>query len=281
MAAVDAVSPVDMLSDRKPRTPEEKALMQSAKIKALRERLLSGGHNVVEKLVQGGEFRPEEEPLNDNYLRRWLRARNWKLNVAEEVLISHADWRVAYCPEGRVKESDISNELATEKLFLQGADRQGRGFAVVMGAKHNAWWRDAAEVERAICYCLDAQVDVADATLNPDRQTSVLFDLTDLGVSNIDLTVMNQLYEMLSAHFVERLGILFIYNAPTIFWATWKTFSPIIPEVTLEKIKFIYPDDLSELEKHIQPEILPKLYKGTGDLVPVEKYVESYRQRSS
>lgn len=280
MAAVDARSPEDALSDRKPRTPEEKALMQAAKIKALRQRLLAGSTGVVEKLVKGGEFRPEEEPLNDSYLRRWLRARNWKLNVTEQVLIAHADWRVAYCPEGRVKESEILNELATGKLFLQGADRRGRGFAIVLGSKHNAWWRNAAEVERAICYCLDAQVDLADVARNPDRQTSVLFDLTNIGMSNIDLTVMNQLYEMLSEHFVERLGILFIYNAPTIFSGTWKAFRPIIPEVTLDKIKFIYPADLTELHEHIQPDILPTVYGGTGDFVPVEACLKSLRERS-
>lgn len=78
---------------------------------------------------------------------------------------------------------------------------------------------------------------------------------------------------MLAHHFVERLGILFIFNAPSIFWAAWTAFKTVIPEVTMERIKFVYPDDISIFQKYIDPKVLPKVYGGDADYIPVEDAV--------
>ncbi len=45
------------------------------------------------------------------------------------------------------------------------------------------------------------------------------------------------LFQLLGEHYVERLGNLFFWNPPTIFWGAWNTLSPLLPEATRQKIK--------------------------------------------
>ena len=143
---------------------------------------------------------------------------------------------------------------------------------LVLAARHSMFVRDAGEVERLLCYAIDRQLDLADVQLNPQRKTCVLFDLTGIGVSTLDVTVMHQVYTMLSQHFVERLGKLYLYNAPMIFWATWNGFSSIIPKESLNRIEFIDPSDLTSLHAEIPLDILPEPYEGTGAYIPIQDY---------
>ena len=50
----------------------------------------------------GGELRDTNEMLDNDYLRRWLRARRWEVEVAASSIIAHADWRLTMMPTGRV-----------------------------------------------------------------------------------------------------------------------------------------------------------------------------------
>ena len=166
----------------------------------------------------------------------------------------------------------IQTELKAGKIFLQGLDRMGRPLAIALAARHNVLSRDADEMERLVCYTLDRQLDVADATLNPQRQICILVDLTDISLTSIDRTVMHQIYAMLSQHFVERLGMLFIYNAPLIFWATWKGFSKILSRKSLDKIHFIFPKDLTALHREVPLNVLPKRYQGSAEFIPIHQF---------
>lgn len=52
--------------------------------------------------MPGGELECMEQLLEDGYLRRWLRARQWEVEAAASSIMKHAEWRVATMPSGRV-----------------------------------------------------------------------------------------------------------------------------------------------------------------------------------
>ena len=54
--------------------------------------------------MPGGELKTPEEMLTDMYLRRWLRARRWDVDVAMRCILSHAQWRVKMMPLGAIQE---------------------------------------------------------------------------------------------------------------------------------------------------------------------------------
>ena len=51
----------------------------------------------------GGELSSPEQMVEDGYLRRWLRARIWEVDVAAQCILVHAQWRITNMPTGRVE----------------------------------------------------------------------------------------------------------------------------------------------------------------------------------
>lgn len=69
-------------------------------------------------------------------IRRFLRARNLDIEKATNLFLKYLNWRKEFVPNGSVSPSDISNQLAQNKLFMQGLDKMGRPIVVCFGGRH-------------------------------------------------------------------------------------------------------------------------------------------------
>ena len=74
-------------------------------------------------------------------------------------------------------QDEIKNELAAQKVFLQGVDKHGRGVLVLKGARHSRSKRDLEELKRFICYSLDNNIKQHDLRFNPEGKGVAIFDL--------------------------------------------------------------------------------------------------------
>jgi hypothetical protein len=74
-------------------------------------------------------------------------------------------------------QDEIKNELAAQKVFLQGPDRHGRGVIILKASRHSRSKRDLEENKRLICYSLDNQTKLHDLRINPDGKGVGIFDL--------------------------------------------------------------------------------------------------------
>lgn len=74
-------------------------------------------------------------------------------------------------------QSEVSAEIATDKVFVQGADRQGRPCMYILAAKHVVAERDVEECKRFVCYALDRCIEQIDPSKNPSGTISIVFDL--------------------------------------------------------------------------------------------------------
>ena len=45
-------------------------------------------------------------------------------------------WRSSFVPNGSISVSEVPEELAQNKMFMQGLDKKGRPIRIVYGAKH-------------------------------------------------------------------------------------------------------------------------------------------------
>lgn len=82
-------------------------------------------------------------------------------------------------------QDQIVNEIASNKVYLQGNDVQGRTVFIVL-AKQQEMGR-AEETKRFICYTLDNAIAAADPARNHLRQFVCLFDLAGLQQSCLHL----------------------------------------------------------------------------------------------
>ena len=69
-------------------------------------------------------------------LRRFLRARNQDIEKASSFFLKYLQWKRETVPNGFISESEIQNELAQKKAFIQGYDKFGRPIGVFIGNKH-------------------------------------------------------------------------------------------------------------------------------------------------
>eukprot|EP00850_Spirogloea_muscicola_P009073 SM000050S16998 [mRNA] locus=s50:360274:362715:+ [translate_table: standard] len=194
--------------------------------------------------------------VDDATLNRFLRARGMRVHKAAKLYVGHVRWRKEYLPQGRVLQSEIANELAADKCFLQGHDKAGRPIIVVHGCKHDAAGRNLDEFKR---YCV-FNVDQAVNNMQDGIETfCAILDLQNVGYKNLDSKALIAIFDFLQAQYPERLGRLFMIHVPTIFWGIWKM------------ILFVEDKRLMEaLLEEIDLDQLPKDYGGKLDLVPIQ-----------
>lgn len=76
------------------------------------------------------------QEIDDFTFCRFLRARDLDIEKASNMFLKYLKWRHSFIPNGYVSTSEITNQLAQNKMFMQGHDKQGRPVAVVFGSRH-------------------------------------------------------------------------------------------------------------------------------------------------
>lgn len=69
-------------------------------------------------------------------IRRFLRARDLDIEKASAMFLKYLTWRRSAIPNGFISLSEISNNIAHNKLFMQGVDKKGRPIVVGFGGRH-------------------------------------------------------------------------------------------------------------------------------------------------
>ena len=76
------------------------------------------------------------QEVDNLMIRRFLRARDLDIEEASNLFLKYLGWRRAFVPSGSIATSEIPNELAHNKLFMQGLDKMGRPIVVCFGGRH-------------------------------------------------------------------------------------------------------------------------------------------------
>jgi hypothetical protein len=130
----------------------------------------------------------------DAFLRRWLVARDWHVDVTYKLLVHHGGWRAHVLgTQGYIPEDAVAKPLRDNTIFLQGRDRQGRGLIIVKVANHHSRGRDLRQMKLFSVYIMEAMVALCDKERNPTCRLSSMFDLTGCGYSNMDAAVMRNI----------------------------------------------------------------------------------------
>ncbi|CAL5218691.1 g400 [Coccomyxa viridis] len=238
-----------------------------------------GEHSDVEKaLRRAGEPGLQDKGGWDALLARYLRAEKYNVQKAEKRLRDQAVWRSAFCPKGQFSEDEFRNELAAQKVFLQGPDKHGRGVIILKASRHSKSKRDLEETKRCICYTLDHQIKLHDLRLNPDAKGFGIFDLRDITMDCLDFGALHAVFDILQNYYPERLAVMVMFCAPFIFGALWKAVSPFIDPDTKKKVVFVNSSNAkAEIGDIFEPKDLPELLGGSAPLIPVEDAVAALK----
>ncbi|KAJ4834806.1 hypothetical protein Tsubulata_013972 [Turnera subulata] len=211
---------------------------------------------------------PSAKEEDDLMIRRFLRAREQDIEKASALFLKYLSWRRLIMPNGSISKSEIPNELAQNKLFMQGVDKQNRPVVVVFGGRHKPYKASLEEFKRFVAYTLETIC--ARMPAGQEKFISIA-DLEGWGYTNSDIRGYLAALSILQDCYPERLGKLLIVHSPYIFMTAWKAVYPFIDNKTKKKIIFVENKKLrSTLLADIDESQLPDIYGGKLQLVPIQ-----------
>ncbi|KAL2462808.1 Sec14p-like phosphatidylinositol transfer family protein [Forsythia ovata] len=204
--------------------------------------------------------------IDDLTMRRFLRARDQNVEKASTMLLKYLEWKRTFVPKGFIAASEVSNEIAQNKMFMQGTDKKGRPIAVVFGARHFS--TKGEEFKRFLVFALDK---LCARMHGGQEKFTIIGDLKGYGYANCDIRAYIAALSILQDYYPERLGKVFVINAPYIFMTVWKIIYPFIDQNTKKKIVFVGNKQLhSTLLEDIDENQLPEIYGGKLKLIPIQ-----------
>ncbi|GAB4814590.1 hypothetical protein N2152v2_001636 [Parachlorella kessleri] len=229
-----------------------------------------------------GRLEATGETPDGAFFTRWLIARQWDVEHAARDIVGHAEWRESFmgstASSGGCARAVGSEGQEEERVFLQGCDKSGHPLVVVKAGRHVLSSQDLPTTKRLICCALDLATTAADPELNPLGRVCCLFDLSGLRARDLDAKALGAIFELLQAHYPERLARLYFVNAPFIFWGVWRLVSPFLQQATRDKIRFISGRGVQDTLRAAVPDsILPTEYGGRARLVPLQAAITARR----
>ncbi|KAI9176229.1 hypothetical protein LWI28_000118 [Acer negundo] len=211
-----------------------------------REVLLFAAVPLVVNKATANSATANGEEVDDVMLRRFLHARDLDVEKGSNMFLKYLKWRRSFIPNGSISPSEILNEIAQNKMFLQGFDK--KGFAV---------------------YVLDKLSEKIPAG---QEKFVVIADIQGWGYANSDLRANIGALSILQDYYPERLGKLLILHAPYIFMTVWKMVYPFIDNNTKKKTVFVEDKKLkSTLLEEIDESQIPEIYGGQLPLIPIHE----------
>lgn len=211
---------------------------------------------------------PSSKEVDDLMIRRFLRARDLDVDKASAMFLKYMKWRKSFVPSGSVSPSEIPDDLAQEKMYVQGVDKKGRPITVAFAAKHFQNKNGLDAFKRYVVFALEKLC----SKMPPGEEKFVsIADIKGWGYANSDIRGYLGALTILQDYYPERLGKLFIVHAPYMFMKVWKIIYPFIDDNTKKKIVFVENKKLkATLLEEIDESQLPEIYGGKLPLVPIQ-----------
>eukprot|EP01120_Amphizonella_sp_Union-15-10_P014285 TRINITY_DN6872_c0_g1_i1.p1 TRINITY_DN6872_c0_g1~~TRINITY_DN6872_c0_g1_i1.p1 ORF type:complete len:336 (-),score=63.68 TRINITY_DN6872_c0_g1_i1:100-1107(-) len=246
---------------------EEKFLTGNFDSEKLRELLTESEQITLDNFrkalpeLNGGELSPEESAFCTDYcLFRYLRAREWNLRKAQEMLAGTLKWRREFQPH-KITAKDVLVELQNDgKMYRNGFDKIGRPILYMKPGLDNTPPSQKEVKLKYLVYVMEKTL-LAAASKHREKIT-LLIDYH--GASNMNgiasMKLSKEVLNILQSHYPERLGLALLFNAPWAFTIFWKLITPFIDPNTKKKINIL--TGLSDLVKWVDEDQLEECYGG-------------------
>ena len=208
-------------------------------------------------------------------LDRWVVA----YEDAEKAVIAirkNFDWR----HETRVDEV-LTNEIprkvaqliSTNECIIMPEhvqDNLGRPVMVCTPTRHDKKTK-LKDTVNFMVYCLESICAMADR--RQVRDICVILDLANFGLTHMDYKIAKTGLRLMMNHYPERLGVLYIVNTPTMFYACYAIMQKWLYERTKEKIFFV--TQRVDMDDVIRTEVLPScLFEKNLSDEPISRQLE-------
>ncbi|KAJ1192180.1 hypothetical protein NDU88_001492 [Pleurodeles waltl] len=204
--------------------------------------------------------------LSDEFLLRFLRARDFHIDLAFKLLKNYHKWR-AECPEitADLRPSSVLNLLHSGYHgVLRERDSQGSRVLVYRIAQWNPKLFTAYEVFRVSLITSELLVQELETQCNGIK---AIFDLQGWRlVHALQITPMlaKRIASVLADSFPIKVRGIHLINEPLFFHPVFALIRPFLPEKIKERIYMHGSDYIESLQQHFGANILPPEYGGAA-----------------
>ncbi|XP_064095033.1 uncharacterized protein LOC135207291 isoform X2 [Macrobrachium nipponense] len=212
----------------------------------------------VEKLkefIKSSKTEFKNMQVDEKLLRRYLVAHH-TVDAAYERMVATDAWRKeANVAEITSETPGVKSSIALRvSKLLEERDNRRRPIVYVAVRNHSFRNRDVDAMTEYIIYMLEESCRKC-LDDGPDN-ICILFDMKGFSLTCMDYPLVRVLFNIMTDHYPERLGVSLILNAPYIFSACWAIIRSWMDENTASKIKFIKGDE--QLSSYVDPCVIPE-----------------------
>lgn len=201
----------------------------------------------------------------DAIVLRWIRARKWHLESAIDQFLSTIRWRCDWGMNELLHQGETllpEDELRRGKTSFIGFDRLNRPINYVSVRDHVKGEYSLQSTERLTVLTMETGRKLL---RSPCECVTVIFDMTQFALKNMDYQHLKFLIDLLENHYPESLGLALVVNAPWIFNSCWYLIKGWLDPGVEKKILFI--KQLDELTEFIDRSVLPQHLQGTRQTI--------------
>ncbi|KAE8299249.1 Motile sperm domain-containing protein 2 [Larimichthys crocea] len=192
-----------------------------------------------------------DDALVEGYLTWRLYAVDDALKMIDESL----QWRKEFGLNDLTESSIPKWMFETGAVYLHGYDKEGNKlfwFKVKLHMKDN---KTITDKKKYVAFWLERY-----AKKEPGMPLTVVFDMAESGLSNIDMEFVKYIINCFKVYYPKFLSKMIIVDMPWIMNAAWKIVKSWLGPEAISKLKFA---SRSEIQTFIGPEYLPPHMGGT------------------
>ncbi|XP_023682276.1 motile sperm domain-containing protein 2-like [Paramormyrops kingsleyae] len=164
-------------------------------------------------------------------------------------------WRKAF-QLNDITESCVPKwTFETGAIYLHGYDKEGNKLFWFNISRHVKDAKTMQDKKQYVAFWLEQHVKQ-----HRGKPLTVVFDMSDSGVRNIDLEFVKYIISCFRTYYPKLLSKMILYEMPWIMNAAWKIIKSWLDADSIEKLKFV---SKNEVEIYISPDNLPPHMGGT------------------
>ncbi|XP_061164745.1 motile sperm domain-containing protein 2-like [Saccostrea echinata] len=191
---------------------------------------------------------------NDLYVSQFIR-KTETIQDAADRLHEALKWRKEIGARD-ISESSFPREFwEIGAMYFHGTDKEGRKIIWLKISMHKKDPNMLPMIKKYFAYCFETTYNES-----PEDEIVMLFDMTNTGLSNLDMEMIKFVITSFKIYYPTLLGYLLIYEMPWLFNAAWKIVKTWLSAEAQKKLKFVSKNDIQE---YIDRENLPEHMGGT------------------
>ncbi|XP_049449640.1 motile sperm domain-containing protein 2 isoform X2 [Epinephelus fuscoguttatus] len=193
----------------------------------------------------------KDDALVEGYLQ-------WRLYVIDDTLKmidESLQWRKEYGLNDLTESTIPKWMFETGAVYLHGYDKEGNKLFWFKVKLHVKDAKTIIDKKKYVAFWLERY-----AKKEPGMPLTVVFDMTESGLSNIDMEFVKYIINCFKVYYPKFLSKMIIVDMPWIMNAAWKIVKSWLGPEAISKLKFA---SRSEIQGFIDPEYLPSHMGGT------------------